>query len=333
MQRDESAGPLRGLIPASGESGGRIAVSTHDRGEAVRLMRRAYPHVVLEVPSGDGPFVFRHSSVGDDRLRSAELMLTGPARAHGAFQQDAFAVSEVLAGRLAAEYSRTRVDPTRPFLHPAGAARMALEDLHLRITLLDAESVRAAVERYEPGGTSRRFSRSAPLSSTGAAAWAWTAAHVQRSVRDPHVLENPIIAGELFDLAVRMLVACFADPADVAASVGAAGAPRAVRRAVAYLEEHALDAVAVPDVAMAARVSVRSLQALFRRHLGVSPVEHLHAIRLEAARKELLAGLGEGGTTVRTVAERWGFGNSGRFARLYQERFGERPSETLRANR
>ncbi|GAA2750544.1 AraC family transcriptional regulator [Amnibacterium kyonggiense] len=333
MQREETTAPVRSFISGSGESGGRVAVSTHDRGEAIRLLRRAYPHVVLEVAMGDGPFVFRHSSVGDERLRSAELMLTGPARAHGVFEHDGFAVSEVLAGRLLAEYPRTRVDPARPFLHPSGAARMAFEDLHLRMTLLDADAVRAAAERYEPGGAPRRFSRSAPSSAAAAAAWAWAAAHVQRSIRDPHVLDNPIIAGELFDLAVRMLVACFADPADAGASTGAAGAPRAVRRAVAYLEEHALEAVAVPDVAAAARISVRSLQSLFRRHLGVSPVEHLHAIRLEAARKELLAGAEEGGTTVRSVAERWGFGNSGRFARLYQERFGERPSDTLRAHR
>jgi transcriptional regulator GlxA family with amidase domain len=88
--------------------------------------------------------------------------------------------------------------------------------------------------------------------------------------------------------------------------------------------------VTEPDVAAAARISVRSLQSLFRRHLGVSPVEHLHAIRLESARRDLLAGTGED-ATVRGVAERWGFGNSGRFARLYQARFGELPSDTLRA--
>jgi AraC-like DNA-binding protein len=333
MQRDETMPPVRGFMPGSSESGGRVAVSTHDRGEAVRLLRRAYPDVVLEVAAGDGPFVFRHSSVGDDRLRSAELLLTGPARAHGVFQHDAFAVGEVLAGRLAAEYPRTRIDPARPFLQPAGAGRMALADLHLRLTVLDAGAVRSAMERYEPSGAARRFSHSAPTSPAAAAAWAWTAGHIQRAMRDPHALENPIIAGELFDLAVRTLVACFADAVDGDAASEVVGAPRSLRRAVAYLEEHALDAVAVPDVAAAARVSVRSLQVLFQRHLGASPVEHLHAIRLEGARKELLGAGADGEATVRAVAERWGFGNSGRFARRYQERFGERPSETLRANR
>lgn len=333
MQRDDAAMPVMGFIPNPGESGSRVVVSTHDRGEAARLLRRSYPHLSVEVGIGDTPFVFRQSAVGDHRLWSTELMLAGPARASGTFHDGALVVGEVLAGGLTAEYARTRIDAARPFLQPTGAARMHLDDLHLRMTALDAEEFRRAAERYEHDGTRRRLSRSAPASPAATAAWQWTAAHIHRSVRDPQTLNNPIIAGELFDLAVRTVLACFAEPSEESDGASVAAAPRAVRRAVAYLEEHALESVAIPDVADAARVSVRSLQALFRRHLGVSPVEHLHAIRLEAAHRDLLGGFDGDEATVRAVAERWGFGNSGRFARLYQDRFGERPSETLRAQR
>jgi AraC-like DNA-binding protein len=333
MQRNEATLPVTGFIRDPGGSGGRTAVSTHDRAEATRLLRRAYPHIAIELAAADGPFVFRHSSIGDGRLWTTELMFTGPARASGSFQNGTLGVGEVLAGRLSAEYPRVRIDAAQPFLHPSGTGRMLLDDLHLRMTVLDAEAFRAAAERYQQEGARSRLSRVSPSSPAAGAAWSWTAAHIQRSLRDPSTLGNPIIAGELFDLAVRTLVACFAEPSDDTGSTSVVGAPRAVRRAVAYLEEHALDAVSVPDVAAAARISVRSLQALFRRHLGVSPVEHLHAIRLDAARKDLLGGFDGDEATVRAVAERWGFGNSGRFARLYQERFGERPSETLRAHR
>jgi AraC-like DNA-binding protein len=333
MQREEALLPVTGFVRDAGGSGGRTAVSTHDRAEATRLLRRAYPHMAIEIAGGDQPFVFRHSSIGDGRLWSTELMLAGPARASGSFQDGAVAVGEVMAGRLSAEYPRIRIDPAQPFLQPTGSARMALDDLHLRMTVLDAESFRRAAERYQQEGARSRLSRSTPSSPAAGAAWSWTAASIQRSMRDPNTLDNPIIAGELFDLAVRSLLACFAEPSEEAGGTSVAGAPRAVRRAVAYLEEHALDAVSVPDVAAAARISVRSLQALFRRHLGVSPVEHLHAIRLDAARRDLLGGFDGDEATVRAVAERWGFGNSGRFARLYQERFGERPSETLRSHR
>ena len=265
-------------------------------------------------------------------MRSTELMLSGRARASGSFQDGTVGVGEIIDGRLTAESPRIRIDPGQPFLQPPGSARMVLDDLHLRMTVLDAEAFRRAAERYEQGGARARLTRTTPSSPAAGAAWSWTAVHIQRALRDPSTLANPIIAGELFDLAVRTLIACFAEPVDESGG-GVAGAPRAVRRAVAYLEEHALEAVTVPDVAAAARISVRSLQALFRRHLGVSPVEHLHAIRLDAARRDLLGGFDGDEATVRAVAERWGFGNSGRFARLYQERFGERPSETLRAHR
>jgi AraC-like DNA-binding protein len=312
------------------ESADRVAVSTHDRAEAARLLRRTYPDVALEIARSDAPFVFRHSAIGDGRIRTSELMISGPARATGTFEERTGTVGEVLSGRLSAEYARTRIDTAQPFLRPSGPARFVLDDVHLRTTEFDAEPFHQAVERYEQTGLRRRLSRTAPLSPSAGAAWSWTATHVQRTMRDPHSFDNPIVAGELFDLAVRTLLACFAEPSAEGPVPSLAGAPRAVRRAVAYLEEHALDVVTVPDVAEAARISVRSLQSLFRRHLGVSPVEHLHAIRREAARRDLRAGSGED-ATVRAVAERWGFGNSGRFARLYQARFGELPSDTLRS--
>jgi AraC-like DNA-binding protein len=331
MQHQEPGGPVVVAPRDPAEANGRIVVSTHDRVEAAALLRRTYPQIVLEA-GGDGPFVFRHSSIGDGRIWSSELMLSGPARVTGSFQEGTVTVGEVLSGRLSGEYARTRIDSSQPFLRPTGPARLSLDDAHLRMTAFDADAFHQAAERYDSEGSRRRLSRSAPSSPAAAAAWAWTAAHIQRTMRDPHTLENPIVAGELFDLAVRTLLACFAEQSVEDDGPDLAASPKAVRRAVAYLEEHALDAVTVPDVAAAARISVRSLQSLFRRHLGVSPVEHLHAIRLEAARRDLLAGSDED-ATVRTVAERWGFGNSGRFARLYQERFGERPSDTLRAHR
>ncbi len=83
MQREEAVLPVTDFIRDPGGSGSRTAVSTHDRAEASRLLRRAYPSMRLEIAGGDQPFVFRHSTVGDDRLSSTELMLAGPARASG----------------------------------------------------------------------------------------------------------------------------------------------------------------------------------------------------------------------------------------------------------
>lgn len=314
---------------------GRVVVSTHDRSEAPTMLRRSFPDIALTVSPSDDPFVFRHSSIGGGLIRSSELMVSGVARATGTLPQGVIAVGQVLGGRYSVEYARARIDTTQPFLRPVAPARMALRDAHLRLLAFDAEAFYAAAARYceEDSGHRRRLSRTAPVSDVAAGAWQWTAAHIHNTVRDPHLLENPIVAGELFDLGVRTLLACFAEPAAEDAGADVLSSPQAVRRAVAYLEEHAMDAVTVPDVAAAARVSVRSLQAMFRRHLGVSPVEHLHAIRLESARRDLMTADVIDGGLIGAVAERWGFANSGRFARLYSQRFRERPSDTVRARR
>ncbi|WP_426241323.1 AraC family transcriptional regulator [Nocardioides sp. LHG3406-4] len=81
----------------------------------------------------------------------------------------------------------------------------------------------------------------------------------------------------------------------------------------------------VSDLARAAGVSARSLQASFHKHMGVSPMAYLRQVRLERAHEDLQLGRGR----VSEVAYHWGFTNLGRFATLYQERFGELPSATI----
>jgi transcriptional regulator GlxA family with amidase domain len=55
---------------------------------------------------------------------------------------------------------------------------------------------------------------------------------------------------------------------------------------------------------------------------------YLRSIRLELARTEL-AKAGQQRGSVATVANAFGFGHLGRFARDYERRFGELPSQTL----
>ncbi|WP_369216940.1 AraC family transcriptional regulator, partial [Streptomyces flavofungini] len=115
---------------------------------------------------------------------------------------------------------------------------------------------------------------------------------------------------------------------------GPAVLPGAVRRAAAFCAEHASEPITVADMAGAARVSVRSLRAGFRTHLGTTPLGHLRRVRLDLVHRELLALAAEPGTaTVTDVALRWGFTHLGRFAALYRQVYGESPSRTLRAGR
>lgn len=87
-------------------------------------------------------------------------------------------------------------------------------------------------------------------------------------------------------------------------------------------------------MAQAARVGVRSLREGFRTHMGTTPLAYLRSVRLDLARRDLLA-VAEGhvSQTVTDVALRWGFMHLGRFTGHYRKAYGETPSQTVRSAR
>ncbi|MFJ4221352.1 helix-turn-helix transcriptional regulator [Curtobacterium luteum] len=105
-----------------------------------------------------------------------------------------------------------------------------------------------------------------------------------------------------------------------------------MRRAVAFVDEHAREPITVADVADACGLSERGLQDLFRRRLGVTPTRYLREVRLDRVHLELLVRR-SGVVTVHDVAHRWQFAHLGRFAASYRARFGEHPHETLERGR
>ena len=106
--------------------------------------------------------------------------------------------------------------------------------------------------------------------------------------------------------------------------------PRPVRRAdlVANGRDLALahlnDDLSAEDMAQALGVSYRVLNYAFKDALGLSPYQYLLALRLRAARRQLM---GSGGT-VTDASYAHGFYTPSRFTRQYARFFGERPSET-----
>jgi AraC-like DNA-binding protein len=105
--------------------------------------------------------------------------------------------------------------------------------------------------------------------------------------------------------------------------------PATLRRALAYIDDHAGEPVTVADIAAAAHVTVRALQYAFRRHLDTTPLAHLRRVRLAHAHDDLRAADPLDGTTVTDVAARWGFFHAGRFAGLYRSAYGHPPHRTL----
>ncbi|GCD44730.1 AraC family transcriptional regulator [Streptomyces paromomycinus] len=105
--------------------------------------------------------------------------------------------------------------------------------------------------------------------------------------------------------------------------------PVTVRRAVAFIDEHAHTDLSVADIAAAVHVSIRALQLAFRRHLGTTPMHYLRRVRLAHAHADLLAADPTTGSTVTAVATRWGFARPGRFAAAYHAAYGCPPRQTL----
>lgn len=103
-------------------------------------------------------------------------------------------------------------------------------------------------------------------------------------------------------------------------------APRHVKRAEAYVFEHAGETLSTKLLAAHANVSVRALFNGFRTFRNMTPAEFIRGVRLDRARDDLLAG----NHTVSVISKKWGFGHLGNFALHYRKRFGESPVETLR---
>src|SRR5262245_7789610 len=109
-----------------------------------------------------------------------------------------------------------------------------------------------------------------------------------------------------------------------------AATPRYVRQIEDYLAGNALQPVTLTELSTVSGMSVRCIQAGFRRWRGCTPMEFLRARRFEHARERLLGRSGNPASSVARVAMECGFGHLGRFSIDYRARFGESPKETRR---
>lgn len=149
---------------------------------------------------------------------------------------------------------------------------------------------------------------------------------------DPAVAAEPLVASAGSQLLAAAVLAAFPNTArtDPTAQDRTDAHSATLRRAVAYIEDHAHEPLSVADIAAAAHVTIRALQYAFRRHLDTTPLAYLRRVRLAHAHRELRAADPGTGTTVGDIAARWGFAHPGRFAALYREAYGTSPSRTLR---
>lgn len=177
-----------------------------------------------------------------------------------------------------------------------------------------------------------RFTGYEPVSAQAAGMWRTTCGYVRDTVLASETAgEFPLLAANAARLLAATALAVFPNDAraDASAEDRHSGSPATLRRAVAFIDEHAHEDIAAADIAAAACVTTRAVQLAFRRHLNDTPMEYLRQVRLDHAHRQLVAADPEH-ESVTAVAYRWGFPSPSRFAAAYRKAYGVPPSRSLR---
>lgn len=315
-----------------GSPGEWAVLQTRDPEAGRAALERAYRRLRLPQPDAAG-FTMSLATAARGPLTAQRLRLTGWDSNGANDSTGLLRIGHLTHGRFLLRSDRTEVTGGPVFLFPTGPYTARWEDLGLSTLTVDA----AVVEDYARAVTGRtdfrlEFTEHRPLTDTLAKYWRATAGQVVE-----HVLVNDGAASPLLlDQSLRGLATAVLQtfPSTFLEACSEPGPPEpvqpaALRRAIAFIDAHLADSIGLTEIATAARMSPRGLQAAFRRHLDTTPVGYLRTARLDAAHTDLLAADPTSGTTVASVATRWGFAHPGRFAAVHRAQYGESPTDTL----
>lgn len=175
-----------------------------------------------------------------------------------------------------------------------------------------------------------RFVSPRPASAADRTRWTSTTGYIDTLLASP-AAASPLIIGSAARLLAATVLVAFPNSwdTDPAARDRTDASTATLRRAIAFIDEHAARDISVADVAAAAHVTIRAVQIAFRRHYGTTPAGYLRRVRLDRARQDLLAA-DPARESVTAVAYRWGFASPGQFTAAYQQAYGVTPDQTLR---
>jgi len=188
------------------------------------------------------------------------------------------------------------------------------------------------VSRTEPGQDGPlRFTSLHPVSVTARIRWQNAARYVDDLLTNQDAAASPLLVGSAARMLAATALTVFPNNqiADPTAHEPADTSTVVLRRAIAFIEEHARQDISAGDIAAAAHVTVRSVQLAFRRHLDTTPMGYLRQVRLGHAHHEL-QDADPAQQTVTDIAYRWGFSSASRFSACYRNAYGLVPSITLR---
>lgn len=315
--------------PGSAE---RFEAAGSDVDDARELYREAYRIGRMTVEPTAAAFGYRFTSTGDDDLSLRASQVEG--RITGAsFTQGEYVVSWMTRGEGVSDL----LGSPMKFLHGQPAmfandrpAQFDLIDYRLNMMHFGGAYLEGVAGETEGSVGPIRFDTTFRPSGDALRRWTETVATVARVVYDDG--SSALLRAEANRAAAVTLLEVFPHVAlqpRVDLAVPSGGKTRA---AVEFMIANAHRPMGTDEIAAAAGISLRSLQAAFRREYDVTATDYLRSIRLDRVRQEL-RDAEPGLATVAEVARRWGFTHLGRFAASYTARFGEYPSVTLASSR
>jgi AraC-like DNA-binding protein len=208
------------------------------------------------------------------------------------------------------------------------------EDIRVTTVLMDpalVASVAVGLPVVE-AMPSIRFSSLRPVDAAAGQRWKASVRFVQRSVLADDASATPLVIGETARLLAAVTLATFPSPVRGEPTPHDRNdhQPVLLRRAIEFMDSNVANDIGLAEIADAIHVTPRAVQYMFRRHLDSTPLQYLRRLRLHYAHAELLAA-DRMHETVTTIAVRWGFGHTGRFAVLYRQHYGQSPHTTLRS--
>jgi AraC-like DNA-binding protein len=286
-------------------------------------------------PAAGYEFGFDGVAVGS--LRLGRVWYNAAIEARFGELQNCYYLNFPAAGTMRATHRGQTVDVVAghgAVYHPMGSAHVRTSgDFDSYAIRIDRDALRTALETLldHPVRDAPDLDLDLDLSRGAGASWSGlVAALTEGSARRDTLFSHQLLAAPLHDALITGLlhVAGHRWRAELE-SPAPSWAPRPVARAVQVMRDQPGFPHTPTTLAAAAGISVRALHQGFRRHLDSTPMNYLRQLRLQHAHDELTTNDARD-TTVNQIAHRWGFPHQSRFAEIYQRRYGQTPSMTLR---
>ncbi|MBO3743019.1 AraC family transcriptional regulator [Actinoplanes flavus] len=312
----------------------RAEFRTTDIAETHEILRRTYVDHRPRLHRPDSGFLFHSRTAAAGNLALDRLRYRGAVES-SADPFDSITTVVVCDGWYRVEEGGGRsFVPGDVFMVPLGTPlQVAWQGIDLQNVRFPLETAARAASRLGVDAVDFRFDGAAPVSPRMQEHWIATVRYVTGAFVGPDpAVAHPLVHAAILDLIGTTALAVFPNTTMTRDYTPGPGRvpPAAVRRAMAFIDAHAGEPITVEDIARAANLGVRGLQAAFARHTDTTPTGYLRLARLHGAHRDLRDGDPARGDTVGAIARRWGFAAQGRFAVEYRKLFGRSPSHTLR---